>query len=233
MSPGMWFVVSFQVLLLLAMSWTGQAEVEAQTRAIVQMLVFALLFFALFLAGGLFRAIAAHNNVVPVQEVLKQGIHVYHRFLWLMVKAIGLVFAIFFMLSALIHGIIDKETQEQVLQYAPIILGLVSVAANYVFVYWLPLAFKKEHFQLFDTLGRAWRILLARWRQSGFVLILLFVPAFIMLLLPEAPPWSVLVLVSLLGQVLGWAVYVYAIEVLNQNPLWLEPFSGVSKGPWA
>lgn len=233
MSPGTWFVILFQVLLLLAMNWTGQSEIPEQTRAMVQILVFALLFFALFLASGLFNAMAAHSNVVTVREVLVYGVKVYNRFLWLVVKAVGLVFAAFFVLSALFLGGMDKETQKQVLQNSPVILGLVSVAVNVVFVYWLPLVFKKQHFKLFDTLGRAWQVLVSRWRQTGFVLLLLLVPAAIMLLLPEKPPMPALTLVSVLGQVLGWVVYAYGVEVLNQSPLWLKPFSHDKKGPWS
>jgi hypothetical protein len=188
-------------------------------------MLLALLFLAyLYLMSGASRSFALGTATVSAQEAVRRGREVFNAFLWLAVKIFLLavvassVLLYFFGIAVQLAGI-DNHDDAQVI----LISGIKGIAliTPFALVYWLPVIFLQNDFRIIPT---AWPALKIIWRQlprSGFLAFLIFAPLLVLWLIPQGTPFILILIITLLGQLMAWAAYVYCVETVSDNPSWL------------
>ncbi len=214
MSPGVWFVIAVQIGFLVALN-VGSADPASSAPSMVRPFIIITLFMAvLFLLSGTFRSLAIHQERVTVKEIFSNGFVIFNQFLLLSFKTLGLLLLVFMFFSSFFLSGMDMEANKEGIRQLSLTAGIVAVIVNFIFIYWLPLVFVTNNFEVIKTLAASLQIAKARLPQSGFIAILVFVPAGISLLLPEGTELPAIVSLGLLGQVAGWIAYVYCAEFI-------------------
>ena len=202
--------------LAFSLQWRSVEADSPEASVLPILLTTALLILFLYLQAGVLQALAQSRAAVSAAEVVRAGKAVFTAFVWLTVKA-GLVLVL--ILNLLIYAVIMVSGYDLKTVIAAIspFFGLLVGMLAFVFVYWLPFVFVRGEFRLFPSLKGALGIARARLSRSGFLALLVMGPVVISALLPaNIPLWFDFAL-SLVGGILGWMVYIYCAEVLQES----------------
>lgn len=216
-SPGVWLVIASQILFFIVFSF-GTAVKDAQQAPPVHPLIILVLFVAaLFFLGGAYHSLAVHQNRVTVLEVFSGAMQVFGRFIGLCFKALGLFLLIFAMFYGLLVPGAGGGASKQAIQQVSLIIGALFIVLNYIFIYWLPTVFVSDNFALIPTLKTAVYIARKRFKRSGFIAALVFLPAIVSLIVPVGSALPVQVVVGFIGQLMGWIAYVYCVGIIADD----------------
>lgn len=214
LSPGVWFVLAVQMLLMFALRWRVPEGAAPQLAMLGIFLTAAALMLFFYVQAGAFQALAQGREAVPVGAVIRAGQPVFAVFVWLLLKA-GLLFAlvmnILMLLVLLLTGADIKELTQALSAYFGPLTGVLA----FVFAYWLPLVFVQREFRLLPGLKGALHIARERLSHSAFLALMLLVPALATGFLPAASPLWLDALASLATGILGWIAYIYCVDVLR------------------
>lgn len=216
MSPAIWMLVAYQVLLLslARMDWQDFGD---KVTSLYGPFIFSVLFVGFFfLAGGTYQSFAVSKSLVPLTEIVKNAKRVFASFLLLSIKvgllsllAINVVIAI--VQSA--TGMSAEEILKTHAQLLPLIVGSLAL----VFVYWLPFVFVRGDFHLFRTLREALLLARAHLHQAGFLFLLILLPSLVLWWLPATTPTVLAIGVSAVGEVMAWVAYAYCVDFLRDQ----------------
>lgn len=203
MSPGMWLVVFLFVLTAMQNPLVTGAQVKPGDSSIL----FHLSLFAfLYAVSGLFQSLATANNVVSVQDVIKNAPAVFGRFILLILKAI-FVFILFPVV--LLFSMMGDPGELKSHFWA---ISIIYELCILLTIYWLPIAFVTGNFGLIQTIVAALHMQMRRLRQLPFLAVLLLTPNLLGLLFRSEQPMMAVVSISILSEILGWIAYTYCIE---------------------
>lgn len=216
LSPGIWFVLAVQLLLMFAMQWRVPEDAAPLLSLLAIFLTATTLMLFFYLQAGAFQSLAQGREVLPAGAVIQAGKAVFAVFVWLLLKA-GLLFAlvmnILMLLVLLLTGADIKELTQALAAYFGPLTGVLA----FVFVYWLPLVFVQREFRLLPGLKAALRIAWARLSHSAFLALMVLVPALATGFLPADSAIWLDAFVSLATGILGWIAYIYCVDVLRQG----------------
>lgn len=216
LSPGIWFVLAAQLLLMFALQWRVPDGAAPLVSALAIFLTAAALMLFFYLQAGAFQALSQGREVLTVGEVIRAGKAVFAAFVWLLLKA-GLLFAVVMNVLVLMALLLTGSNLEGLTQVLAAYFGPMTGVLAYVFVYWLPLVFVQREFRLLSGLKAALRIARARFPHSAFLALIVLVPALAAGLLPADSPFLLNALASLATGILGWIAYIYCVDVLRQR----------------
>jgi len=217
LSPGIWFVLAAQLLLMFAMQWRVPEDAAPQEPTLAIFLTAAALMLFFYVQAGAFQALSQGREALPVSEVIRAGKAVFAAFVWLILKA-GLLFAVVMNILVLVALLLTGTNLEGLTQALTAYFGPITGVLAFVFVYWLPLVFVQREFRLLPGLKAALRLARDRLGQSAFPALMVLVPALAAGFLPAGSPAWLHVLTSVVTGLLGWVAYIYCVDVLRQPP---------------
>lgn len=213
LSPGVWLVIGAQLVLQLALTRGLAGDEPAPAWLLV---LTGLLFGFAWLQAGAYRSLAHGHERLSAVDTLRPGLGRFGNFLWLFIK-LGLLVAL---LSNIVVFLFTFGTGLSPLETARLLpgsLGMLAAVIGFTFVYWLPLVFVTDDFRLFATLRRAIATAWRRLPQSGYLALLILLPATLFTLLPaDTSSWLLLPLAAS-ASLLGWAAYIYCAEWLRDT----------------
>lgn len=218
LSPGIWFVLAAQLLLMFALQWRVPEGAAPLMSALAIFLTAAALMLFFYLQAGAFHALTRGRGTLPVSEVIRAGRTVFAAFVWLLLKA-GLLFALVMNILVLVALLLTGSDIKNLTQALAAYFGPMTGALGFVFAYWLPLVFVQREFRLFPTLKASLRITRERLAQSAFLAFMVLVPAVAAGFLPADSPALLHALASVITGFLGWVAYIYCADVLRQRQL--------------
>jgi hypothetical protein len=208
MSPGMWLVVTAQAVTLILFSFAGNQDSVNKVTPIYAVFSF---FVFLFVTSGMFRSLATGSGVVSVKEVLTNAPLVFGRFLMLGLKIFFLFLFLFYFVLVFLGGGLE------LLKTYPWVWGMVLALVTVALVYWLPIVFVTDRFELAQTLISAIHMQQKRLPQLPFIAILLLTPTVLGLFLNLQQGLLAVVSISVLSEILGWIAYTYCIEYVVRH----------------
>lgn len=214
LSPGIWFVLAVQMLLILMLQWRVPEGAAPSASMLSIFLTAAALMLFFYVQAGAFQALAQGREAVPVGAVIRAGQPVFAAFVWLLLKA-GLLFAVAMNVLVLIALLLTGSNLDGLTQALAAYFGPLTGVLAFVFAYWLPLVFVQREFRLLPGLKGALRIARERLSHSAFLALMLLVPALATGFLPAGSPLWLDVLVSLATGILGWIAYIYCVDALR------------------
>ncbi len=219
LSPGVWLVIGLQVVFMTLRTQTilplgdfGPARLAPA--------IFGTLLILIYLMSGTFRSFALGNSTVSIYETLSRGKEVFASFLWLLVQVGLLAVVVGFVLLNLLYLSRSVDLEQLITEMVPYVT-IIAMVVPFLLVYWFPVVFSTNDFRVFATLRSALRIIWQRLWRSGFLAFLILVPLVAFWLLPDSSPLIVFLIVSVIGEVMGWIAYVYCVESLASNPSWV------------
>jgi hypothetical protein len=216
LSPGIWFVLAAQLLLMFALQWRVPEDAAPLVSTLAIFLTAAALMLFFYLQAGAFQALSQGREALPAGEVVRAGKTVFTAFVWLILKA-GLLFAVAMNVLMLVALLLTGSNLEGLTQALTAYFGPMTGVLAFVFVYWLPLVFVQREFRLLPGLRASLRIAWARLSHSAFLALMVLVPALVAGLLPADSPVLFNALVSLVTGILGWIAYIYCVDALRQR----------------
>lgn len=208
MSPGMWLVVASQAVTLVLFSVIGGQDSAGKMSPIYAMFAF---FIFLYLTAGMFRSLATGSSVVSVREVLSNAPRVFGRFLLLGLKTFLLFLFVFYFVLIFLGGGLE------VLKAYPWVWGMALAVSAVALVYWLPIVFVTDRFELIQTLVSALHMQKKRLRQLPFIAILILTPNITGLFFNVGEAMTTAIAISVLSEILGWIAYTYCIEYVVRH----------------
>lgn len=216
LSPGIWFVLAAQLLLMFALQWRVPEDAAPQLSMLAIFLTAATLMLFFYLQAGAFQALSQGREALPVSEVVRAGKAVVAAFVWLLLKA-GLLFAVAMNVLVLVALLLTGSNLEGLTQALTAYFGPMTGVLAFIFVYWLPLVFVQREFRLLPGLKASLRVARERLSHSAFLALMVLVPALVVGLLPADSPVLINALASLATGILGWIAYIYCVDVLRQR----------------
>jgi hypothetical protein len=216
LSPGIWFVLAAQLLLMFALQWRAPEGAAPQLAMLGIFLTAAALMLFFYLQAGAFQALSQGREVLPVAEVVRAGKPVFAAFVWLLLKA-GLLFAVAMNVLMLLVLLLTGTDIKQLTQALAAYFGPMTGVLGFIFAYWLPLVFVQREFRLLPGLKAALRIARERLSRSAFLALMVLVPALAAGFLPADSPFLLNALASLVTGMLGWIAYIYCVDVLRRQ----------------
>jgi hypothetical protein len=148
--------------------------------------------------------------------VVRNARSIFSRFGILSIKVVLLGFQLINIIAIVAQGLTGLEPEEifkAVAGYLALIVGLMALAL----VYWLPLVFFKDNFNMLETMREALILGWARIGQVGFLAALILLPPLILWLTSNQLPPTIVVLGSVVGEVLAWVAFVYCVDYLKTD----------------
>jgi hypothetical protein len=216
LSPGIWFVLAAQLLLMLTLQWRVSEDAAPLVSTLAIFLTAAALMLFFYLQAGAFQALSQGREALPVGAVIRAGKAVFTAFVWLILKA-GLLFAVVMNILVLVALLLTGSNLEDLTQALTSYFGPITGVLAFVFVYWLPLVFVQREFRLLPGLKAALRIARERLPHSAFLMLMVLVPALAAGFLPADSPVWLNALASLATGILGWIAYIYCVDALRQR----------------
>ncbi len=219
LSPGVWLVIGLQVVFMTLRTQTILPLGDFGPTRLVPV-IFGTLLILIYLMSGTFRSFALGNSTVSIYETLSRGKEVFASFLWLLVQVGLLAVVVGFVLLNLLYLSRSVDLEQLITEMVPYVT-IIAMVVPFLLVYWFPVVFSTNDFRVFATLRSALRIIWQRLWRSGFLAFLILVPLVAFWLLPDSSPLIVFLIVSVIGEVMGWIAYVYCVESLASNPSWV------------
>jgi len=216
LSPGVWLVIGLQVVFMTLRTQTILPLGDFGPTGLAPV-IFGTLLILIYLMSGTFRSFALGNSTVSIYETLSRGKEVFASFLWLLVQVGLLAVVVGFVLLNLLYLSRSVDLEQLITEMVPYVT-IIAMVVPFLLVYWFPVVFSTNDFRVFATLRSALRIIWQRLWRSGFLAFLIFFPLVAFWLLPDNSPLIVLLIVSVIGEVMGWTAYVYCVESLVSNP---------------
>lgn len=216
LSPGIWFVLAAQLLLMFTLQWRVPEDAAPLLSTLAIFLTAAALMLFFYVQAGAFQALSQGRDALPVSEVVRAGKAVFSAFVWLILKAV-LLFAVAMNVLVLVALLLTGSDLEGLTQALTAYFGPMTGVLAFVFVYWLPLVFVQREFRLLPGLKASLRIAWARLSHSAFLALMVLVPALAAGFLPADGPVLLHALVSLATGILGWIAYIYCVDALRQR----------------
>jgi hypothetical protein len=216
MSPGIWFVLGVQFLILMFFHIRLPAELSTALPLIRVFGLSVLVVAFFYLMTGVSLALTRDREAIGISQTIRCAKEVFARFMWLLIKA-GLLFVLFLnIVTSVALTVTGLEPQVMAERYFPMLM-LFAGGLGFIFVFWRPVVFVKQDFQLLSSLIAALRILWGRLTHSAYLAILTLTPTLVTLLLPEGIPLAVVVGLNLMDGLMGWVAYVYCVEWLQAD----------------
>ncbi len=219
LSPGVWLVIGLQVVFMTLRTQTILPLGDFGPTGLAPV-IFGTLLILIYLMSGTFRSFALGNSTVSIYETLSRGKEVFASFLWLLVQVGLLAVVVGFVLLNLLYLSRSVDLEQLITEMVPYVT-IIAMVVPFLLVYWFPVVFSTNDFRVFATLRSALRIIWQRLWRSGFLAFLIFFPLVAFWLLPDSSPLIVFLIVSVIGEVMGWTAYVYCVESLASNPSWV------------
>src|SRR3989344_7880722 len=146
-SPGIWFVLAAQMMLVFALQWRVPADVSPLMSAPGILLPVAALMLFFYFQAGAFHALTLGREALSVGEIIRAGKTVFASFVWLTLKA-GLLFALVINILVLMALLLTGSDLKSLTQALSAFFGPVTGALAFVFVYWLPFVFVQREIRL-------------------------------------------------------------------------------------
>ncbi|MFB3047360.1 MAG: hypothetical protein ACE10A_13775 [Acidiferrobacterales bacterium] len=219
LSPGVWLVIGLQVVFMTLRTQTILPLGNFGPTGLA-LVIFGTLLILIYLMSGTFRCFALGNSTVSIYETLSRGKEVFASFLWLLVQVGLLAVVAGFVLLNLLYLSRSVDLEQLITEMVPYVT-IIAMVVPFLLVYWFPVVFSTNDFRVFATLRSAVRIIWQRLWRSGFLAFLIFFPLVAFWLLPDDSPLIVFLIVSVIGEVMGWTAYVYCVESLASNPSWV------------
>ncbi|MEW6330697.1 MAG: hypothetical protein AB1560_04465, partial [Pseudomonadota bacterium] len=135
LSPGIWFVLAAQLLLMLALQWRVPEGAAPLVSMLAIFLTAAALMLFFYVQAGAFQALSQGREVLPVAEVVRAGKPVFAAFVWLLLKA-GLLFAVAMNVLMLLVLLLTGTDIEQLTQALAAYFGPMTGMLGFIFAYW-------------------------------------------------------------------------------------------------
>ncbi|TDJ64827.1 MAG: hypothetical protein E2O37_06085 [Proteobacteria bacterium] len=219
LSPGVWLVIGLQVVFMTLRTQTILPLGNFGPTGLA-LVIFGTLLILIYLMSGTFRSFALGNSTVSIYETLSRGKEVFASFLWLLVQVGLLAVVAGFVLLNLLYLSRSVDLEQLITEMVPYVT-IIAMVVPFLLVYWFPVVFSTNDFRVFATLRSALRIIWQRLWRSGFLAFLIFFPLVAFWLLPDNSPLIVFLIVSVIGEMMGWTAYVYCVESLASNPSWV------------
>ncbi|TDJ69706.1 MAG: hypothetical protein E2O38_12870 [Proteobacteria bacterium] len=219
LSPGVWLVIGLQVVFMTLRTQTILPLGDFGPTGLA-LVIFGTLLILIYLMSGTFRSFALGNSTVSIYETLSRGKEVFASFLWLLVQVGLLAVVAGFVLLNLLYLSRSVDLEQLITEMVPYVT-IIAMVVPFLLVYWFPVVFSTNDFRVFATLRSALRIIWQRLWRSGFLAFLIFFPLVAFWLLPDNSPLIVFLIVSVIGEMMGWTAYVYCVESLASNPSWV------------
>lgn len=219
LSPGVWLVIGLQVVFMTLRTQTILPLGNFGPTGLA-LVIFGTLLILIYLMSGTFRCFALGNSTVSIYETLSRGKEVFASFLWLLVQVGLLAVVAGFVLLNLLYLSRSVDLEQLITEMVPYVT-IIAMVVPFLLVYWFPVVFSTNDFRVFATLRSALRIIWQRLWRSGFLAFLIFFPLVAFWLLPDNSPLIVFLIVSVIGEMMGWTAYVYCVESLASNPSWV------------
>ncbi len=216
LSPGIWFVLAVQVLLMFALQWRVPEDAAPLVSMLAIFLTAAALMLFFYVQAGAFQALSQGREALPVGEVIRVGKAVFAAFVWLILKA-GLLFAVVMNILVLVALLLTGSNLDDLTQALTAYFGPMTGVLAFVFVYWLPLVFVRREFRLLPGLKASLRTAWERLSHSAFLVLMVLVPALAAGFLPADSPVWLNVLTTLATGMPGWIAYIYCVDALRQR----------------
>jgi hypothetical protein len=216
LSPGIWFVLAAQLLLMFTLQWRVAEDAAPMVSTLAIFLTAAALMLFFYVQAGAFHALSQGREALPAGEVILAGKTVFTAFVWLILKA-GLLFAVVMNILVLVALLLTGSNLEGLTQTLAAYFGPMTGVLAFVFVYWLPLVFVQREFRLLPGLKASLRIAWVRLSHSAFLVLMVLVPALAAGFLPADSPVWLNALASVATGILGWIAYIYCVDVLRQR----------------
>ena len=214
LSPGIWFVLGAQMLLLFALQWRAPVDAAPLVSTLAIFLTATALMLFFYLQAGAFHALTLGRDALPVGEIIRAGRTVFASFVWLTLKA-GLLFAlvinVLVFIALLLTGLDFKSLMQALAAFFSPVTGVLA----FVFAYWLPFVFVRREFRLLPSLKAALQIARERLVHSTFLALMVLVPVLAAGLLPTDSPMWLDVLANVATGVMGWIAYIYCVDILR------------------
>ncbi|MCZ6732473.1 MAG: hypothetical protein O7B27_07965 [Gammaproteobacteria bacterium] len=219
LSPGVWLVIGLQVVFMILRTQTILPLGDFGPTGLAPV-IFGTLLILIYLMSGTFRCFALGNSTVSIYETLSRGKEVFASFLWLLVQVGLLAVVAGFVLLNLLYLSRSVDLEQLITEMVPYVT-IIAMVVPFLLVYWFPVVFSTNDFRVFATLRSAVRIIWQRLWRSGFLAFLICFPLVAFWLLPDDSPLIVFLIVSVIGEMMGWTAYVYCVESLASNPSWV------------
>lgn len=216
LSPGIWFVLAAQLLLMFAMQWRVPEDAAPLLSTLAIFLTAAALMLFFYLQAGAFQALSQEREALPVSAVVRAGRAVFAAYVWLILKA-GLLFAVAMNVLVFVTLLMTGSNLEGLTQALTAYFGPMTGVLAFVFAYWLPFVFVQREFRLLPGLKASLRIAWERLSHSAFLVLMVLVPALAAGFLPADSPVWLNALATLATGILGWIAYIYCVDVLRQR----------------
>lgn len=216
LSPGIWFVLAAQMLLIFALHWITPVDAQSPVSAEAILLITTALVMYFYFQAGAFHALTLGREALSVAQVIQTGRTVFINFVWLTLKA-GLLFALVMNILVLVALMLTGLEFKSLMQLVSEFFGPVTGVLAFVFVYWLPYVFVRREFRLLPSLRASLQIAWKRLPHSLFLVLLVLAPALATGLIPDESPVFINVLVSATAGLLGWVAYIYCVDILQQD----------------
>lgn len=216
LSPGIWFVLAAQVVLMFGLQWRVPAEATPLVSMLAIFLTAAALMLFFYLQAGTFHALTLGREALPVGEIMRAGKTVFASFVWLTLKA-GLLFALVINVLVLIALMLTGLDFKGLMQTFAAFFSPVTGVLAFVFAYWLPFVFVQREFRLLPSLKAALGIAWKRLAYSPFLALMVLVPAVAVGLIPVESPVLVDALANVTTGIMGWIAYIYCIDILRRR----------------
>ena len=216
LSPGIWFVLAAQLLLMFTLQWRVPEDAAPLVSTLAIFLTAAALMLFFYLQAGAFQALSQGREALPVGAVIRAGMAVFTAFVWLILKA-GLLFVVVMNVLMLVVMLLTGSNLEGLTQALTAYFGPMTGVLAFVFAYWLPLVFVQREFRLLPGLKASLRIARARLSHSTFLVLMVLVPALVAGFLPTDSPFLLHALASVAAGIMGWIAYIYCVDALRQR----------------
>ena len=215
LSPGIWFVLAMQIVLMFVLQWRVPADASPEVSALVVFLTATTLMLFFYLQAGAFHALTLGRGVLQVGEVIVAGKTVFASFVWLTLKA-GVLFALAMNVLLLVVLLLTGSDLKSLMQEVSTYFAAATGVLGFVFVYWLPYVFVHREFHLLPSLKAALQLAWKRLSHSSFLVLLVLVPALATGFIPSGSPVLIDALATVATGILGWIAYVYCTDILRQ-----------------
>ncbi|MBI5783330.1 MAG: hypothetical protein HZA69_06280 [Gammaproteobacteria bacterium] len=216
LSPGIWFVLAAQIVLMFSMQWRVPADAAPLVSGLAVFLTATALMLFFYLQAGAFHALTLGREALPVREIIRAGKMVFASFVWLTLKA-GLLLALVINVLVLMALLLTGSDFKSLLQALSAFFGPATGVLAFVFVYWLPYVFVQREFRLLPGLKASLQIAWKRLPHSAFLVLLVLVPALATGFIPAESPVLIDALASVATGIMGWIAYIYCADILRQR----------------
>lgn len=209
-SPAVWLVSMFSVAF-----WVLFAIFEAAGAVLFELFILYM-FGAAYLMAGACLAFVRHRGVVPINAALSDAPEAFLGFIGLMIKIAVPALLLLIMVFKIVYPEPAADMAEMAARTQMLVPPL-SAFSFMIFAYWLPVAFVRSDFRLFETVRDALALLLRRLVDIPFFFLLLTVPPLAGWVLPSTTPKFLIAVLLLVTNLSSWIAYAYCVARLQED----------------